>query len=93
MNNAPRTARPAISLAYRTSFLLGAVCALPEFGSARAFGIAQPIVARIEAIAPHAGGFADGYDLVADRAAIATPTFTRHLIRCFLRGSNAKVTA
>ncbi len=95
MTNAPRTARLAKRIAYRASFFTGMVAALPEFGPARAFRIAQPIVARIEAIAPSEGGFGDGYDLIADIAATpsAKRSITRDLIRCFLRGNNDVVSA
>lgn len=89
MSNKPAPTRLADRIAYRASFITGMAAALPEF-STRAFRLAQPAIVQMNAKAPSAAGFGDGYDLVADFAAKPTGkhALARPLIGCFLRGHN-----
>jgi len=54
-----------------TSYALGMIAALPEFGPRKLFHAATPTRLALMRNAPHRGRFVDGYDRVADLAMVA----------------------
>lgn len=51
------------------SFALGALAGLAEFARPTAFRRLKPVIRQLARVAPCAGRFVDGYDLMADLSA------------------------